>query len=650
MKNDPKMQIFFDEANRLMDSSRSFKDIFDIQCETWSKRTLFIFEDGKNKTKKVSYSMFKHICLQYGEAFDKKLSCPKGSFVALKMANSPKWAYTFWGLIIAGYNPLLINSILLKSDTARLINEADAKTIILDNDKESYDVESINVNSLQLGEESKRSEYASKVAFCTSGTTAKSRIFVYNSENICHQIYAAYVMPDTTDTIMYQKPEIRLITIVPFAHIFGFVANLLWFTFFGRCFVFTKTINPDEIVYMCKKYKVSHIFSVPLFWDRVAKSIHATLAKQSEGKQKLIAKTIAFNNKEISKTEAGFAASKIVVKKLKKQILGNDVVFCIAGGSALSKETLRTINGVGYPLYNGYGMTEIGITSVELSPDVSQRNKGAVGKPLYAVEYKLKDNELLVKSPQIHSETLINGKLEKASVDEEGYFHTGDIASIDEEGYAFIKGKQKDVIIGANGENIYPDDIETKFADIDLIDDLTVLGVPSKEGEKVTMVIYIGHKLNKEEIEKIENKIAENNEKLPLAVQVQEFYLSFSPLPTNASMKVMRYQLLDDLKNRPENFSKLSNADLVSFDGYDEKDIKEVSDHVIDIIGDVLNIDKKDIAPSAHVILDLGGDSFTYMSIIASVESEFDIKISTEMIGRLNTVNEFTLYILKNRN
>ena len=255
-----------------------------------------------------------------------------------------------------------------------------------------------------------------------------------------------------------------------------------------------------------------------------------------------------------------------------------------------------------------------------------------------------------MKSPQIHSETLINGKLEKASVDEEGYFHTGDIASIDEEGYTFIKGKQKDVIIGANGENIYPDDIETKFADIDLIDDLTVLGVPSNEGEKVTMVIYIGHKLNKEEIEKIENKIAENNEKLPLAMQVQEFYLSFSPLPTNASMKVMRYQLLDDLKNRPENFSKLSNADLVSFDEYDEKDIKEVSDHVIDIIGDVLNIDKKDIAPSAHVILDLGGDSFTYMSIIASVESEFNIKISTEMIGRLNTVNEFTLYILKNRN
>ena len=71
---------------------------------------------------------------------------------------------------------------------------------------------------------------------------------------------------------------------------------------------------------------------------------------------------------------------------------------------------------------------------------------------------------------------------------------------------------------------------------------------------------------------------------------------------------------------------------------------------MIDIISDVLNVDKKEIAPSSHIILDLGGDSFTYMSIIASVESEFNIKISSDMIGRLNTVNEFTLYILQNRN
>ena len=295
-------------------------------------------------------------------------------------------------------------------------------------------------------------------------------------------------------------------------------------------------------------------------------------------------------------------------------------------------------------------MTEIGITSVELSPNVIQRNKASVGKALYDVEYKIENGELLVKSPQIHSEILIDGKLEKAILDKDGYFHTGDIASIDEEGYVYIKGKSKDVVIGANGENIYPDEIETKFSDIDLIDDLSVLGIPTKDGEKLALIIYISRRLEKEEIEKLENQIADANERLPVAMQVQEFYLSTSPLPTNASMKVMRYQIIDDLKNRPEGFIKLSHGEIVSFEGFDEKDIRDISEHVIDIVSDVLGVDEKDIAPNSHVILDLGGDSFTYMSVIASIEAEFEIKIPTEMIGRLNTINEFTLYILKQKN
>lgn len=189
---------------------------------------------------------------------------------------------------------------------------------------------------------------------------------------------------------------------------------------------------------------------------------------------------------------------------------------------------------------------------------------------------------MLVKSPQIHSETLVNGNLEKAILDEEGYFHTGDIASIDEDGYAYIKGKLKDVVIGSNGENIYPDEIETKFADIDLIDDLSVLGIPTSEGEKLALVIYISHRLEKEEIEKLENQIADANERLPVAMQVQEFYLSTSPLPTNASMKVMRYQIIDDLKNRPEGFVKLGHGEIVSFEGLTKK-ISKISLNTLSI-------------------------------------------------------------------
>lgn len=648
MKIDPKMQIFFDIANKLLDSPKTFKDILDIEVDTWNKKTLFIYEDDRGRTIKISYASFKQFAYQYAYAFENEIKEQKGSFIALKMNNSPKWVYSLWGLIIAGFNVILINPITLTNDSNRLIKESGAKAIVSDKD-EKLDIPLINVENIKLTEKSKNTVFADKIAFSTSGTTGKSRIFVYNSTNLVYQIYAAYCMPETTKTIMYAKPDIRLITMIPFSHIFGFVANYLWYSFFGRTFVFTKSINPEEIVRITKKYKITHVYSVPLFWDRIAKLCNNAFALESEKKQKIIQKLIAYNNAEISKTEAGFIVTRIAKKKIKNKILGTSLVHCIAGGSALSKDTLRIINGIGYPLYNGYGMTEVGITSVELSPNVIQRNKASVGKPLTNIEYKLENGELLIKSPQIHSETLINGKLEKAIIDENGFFHTGDIAEIDEDGNTYIKGKLKDVVIGPNGENIYPDEIESKFKDIAEIDDLAVFGVNDANSEKLTMAIYIANKLSSDQIKNVQNKIAEANDRLPLSMQVQEFYLSTMPLPTNTSMKIMRYQLIDDLKNRPETFVKLSRGNNVSFDEFDEKDVKENLEHVIDIISDVLNVDKKDIAPSSHVIIDLGGDSFTYMSIIASVESEFNIKIETEMIGRLNTANEFTLYILKNK-
>ena len=73
MKNDPKMQVFYDEANRLMATSRTFKDIFDIEIETWSKRIIFIYENDNNKTKKVTYSQFEKIAKQYAFYFKNNL-------------------------------------------------------------------------------------------------------------------------------------------------------------------------------------------------------------------------------------------------------------------------------------------------------------------------------------------------------------------------------------------------------------------------------------------------------------------------------------------------------------------------------------------------------------------------------------------------
>lgn len=169
---------------------------------------------------------------------------------------------------------------------------------------------------------------------------------------------------------------------------------------------------------------------------------------------------------------------------VQNQLLGKKIRYCISGGGYLSLDTLNTINGIGYPLYNGFGMTEVGVTSVELSMNVEQRLKGSIGHPLHGVEYKLVNTtaiepntgELLIKSPITHYLEIIDGVKQKPVL-EDGYLHTGDIASVDETGHYYLKGRIKDVIINANGENVYPDEIEDYFKGIPGVNKVCVVGL-----------------------------------------------------------------------------------------------------------------------------------------------------------------------------
>lgn len=644
------MKPFYEIADRLMNSKKTFQDIFELSAklDIRNKNTeVFIYEkDGKKKS--LKYKNYYKEVIKYASQIAQELSdIEKGSYIAFKVNNNIHWPLGFWGLLAAGFKPLLINPILTQEDTEKLIKEANAKAIIID-DQKTYKTKSINISSLDFKHVGFKPSWANEMAVCTSGTTGESRIFVYDGEAMSHQIYAAYTMPNTTADVMYIG-KVRLLAMIPFSHIFGFVAVFLWYTFFGTTLVFPNSNNPSDLQKACVKYRCSHIYSVPLFWDTIAKKFLLSAKQEKESKQKLIQKMLAYNNGFITKYEAGLASKRFIQKIVQKKILGDQVTFCIAGGSYLSKNTLETINGLGYHLYNGYGMTEIGITSVELSPLVKQRNKGSVGKPLFDVEYKIKNEELCVKSKYIHTKRIIDGEEFPRDIDEDGYFHTGDIASIDDDGYTYIKGKIKDVVIGSNGENIYPDEIESKFKSLQNVNNLAVLGVKSDKGELLTLILEVKDGFTKDDIANLENQIKEINESIPLSMQIKDSFISKYPLPLNASMKIKKFALKSDFENNKENYLHLSNGIKINFDGYDKGEVDQIVGKLLDILAYELNLDKNSIAPNNHIIIDLGGDSFSYMAIIAEIETTFNIQISSEMVGKLNSANQFALYILQNR-
>ena len=429
---------------------------------------------------------------------------------------------------------------------------------------------------------------------------------------------------------------------IPFHHIFGFVAVFLWYTFYGKTLVFPKSNTPSDILLICQKVGITHVYSVPLFWDSLALSVTRKFALQSEDKQKLLEKMIAYNLKELEFKDAGLAANPIVADKVKKMLLGNKVKYCISGGGYLSAETLRTINGLGYPLYNGYGMTEIGVTSVELSQDVKHRLLGQIGHPLHDVEYKINENgELLVKSPTIHIIEIIGG-VEKDTLLDNGYFHTGDIVSEGEEGY-LIKGRMKDVIINANGENIFPDELEMYFRGLPLITNLSVLGTVSKDKalhEDITLVLELDDKATEEGIKELEASIKAI--KLPHDAKIDNIYLAKNKLPIANNMKVKRFVIKKEIENGSSQFV-LINAKKVSpkTRKLSEDAVKNILPVVRQLFSKVLVLPTFKIDDEDHWINDLGGDSMNYVELVQEIDHEFGIEIEEEKYGVLTCVNDF---------
>ena len=645
IKNADVVSSFLADAGNLLNTSRQFSAIYHHLMENNRKNIYAEYFNLNNKIKHYKYQKMDQNVKRFSSYLRGKIKGEDNSRIILKVANSPAWGEMFWAILMSGFVPVLIDAKTPRDNVENLAKQAKAIALISD-DNHEYSLNKIRVdNILQCSNDGKvNSKWANEVVFSSSGTTGDAKLMVFNGENFVHQICCSLDMGKESVDIMYPNKygKVKILAMIPFHHIFGFVAVFLWYTFYGKILVFPKSNTPSDILLICQKVGITHVYSVPLFWDSLALSVNRKFAMQSEDKQKLLEKMIAYNLKEIEYKDAGLAANPIVADKVKKMLLGSKVKYCISGGGYLSNETLRTINGLGYPLYNGYGMTEIGVTSVELSQDVKQRLLGQIGHPLHAVEYKINnENELLVKSPTIHIREIIGGE-EKATVLDDGYFHTGDIVALGQDGY-LIKGRMKDVIINANGENIFPDELEMYFKGLPLITNLSVLGTVSKDKalhEDITLVLELDDKATEEEIKELEKTIKEI--KLPHDVKIDNIYLAKNRLPIANNMKVKRFVIKKEIENGSNKFV-LINAKKASpkTRKLSEDAIKNILPKVRQLFSQVLVLPTFKIDDEDHWINDLGGDSMNYVELVQEIDHLFNIEIEEEKYGVLTCVNDF---------
>ena len=650
------VKAFMSATEKLASTNMTMEDIYTAIVERNPQKDIALYFD-EGRPKHQTYDEFRNAVFKTASQLWGLFSgIAPNTVVGLKIKNSPRWPVMFWAILMSGHIPLLIDARLATENANNLLRQSHAAALIC-NDEAEFVVPSYRINDIANREMdySFNPEWANNVIFCSSGTTGDAKMMVFSGKNLCAQILGSLSMPDMTLDLMYPG-DIRILAMLPFHHIFGFVAVLLWYTYYGKTLVYPSSLATNDLLGACREGKCTHIYSVPLFWDGLAQTISRTIATLKPSKSDLVSKMIAYNTHKISKREAGLAARKFALHSFQKKVLGKHVRYCISGGGFLSPRTQALVNGLGYNLYNGFGMTEIGVVCVDMSTRVEQRMKGSIGRPIHGVEMKVNckegetQGEVLVKSPITHEREIVGGKEVPTPLTEDGFFRTGDIGTVDNHGNLFLKGRLKDTIILANGENVFPDEIEYYFKDVAGLNNVVCLGAkrPGNSEEKITLVCEVDNSVDEAAIERIYSDIKAINDTLPSEKKVQDILLDKRPLPMSSSMKVKRFVLKEAIEKGSSDFIGVDAPAkvTVSFDGYDPKEVEATMKKVIKCFAKVLMLPEFKIDPEAVWTTDLGGDSMSYIEVCQLIDKECKVHIPEEQYGILANANDFTKEVL----
>ena len=373
----------------------------------------------------------------------------------------------------------------------------------------------------------------------TSGTSGFSKAVMLTHKNLTSNAYAASGLLDV-------KPGSVFLSILPMSHTYEFTTGFILPLLMGARIAYAgKTPTPAILQNLCAHEKPFAIFAVPLVLEKIYKK--RVLPKIEKSRvMKLICRTRVgkkFINKRIGQ--------KLI------EFFGGELVLMGVGGASLNPDVEEFLIEAEFPYLVGYGLTE----SAPLIAGGPAGDKtialGSAGKPIPGVEIKIVDpdpdtgiGEICACGPNVMKGYYNDPDATAEVVSADGWLATGDLGLIDEQGNLHIKGRSKNVIVMANGENVYPEAIEHKinayhwvveslivenngqlnawiYPDYESIDDVTA-------GQN--------RQQRKEYLQSLLEKMRKDlNSQLPTASRIAEVYERREPFIKTATHKIKRY-------------------------------------------------------------------------------------------------------------
>lgn len=337
------------------------------------------------------------------------------------------------------------------------------------------------------------------------------------------------------------KPKIgkncNILSTLPMAHMYGLMTEFIFNIVLGNhIFFLTRQPSPTLISEALNETKPDIIFAVPLVIDKIVRK-HVFPRVQTNWVRLLTSMPVL---------------SKRIKEKIREFVLGEfgkHPYEVVVGGAPLNKEIENFFVSIGFPIAMGYGTTETAplITFAHQDDYVA----GSCGVAVKHMEVKvLSDDpqnvpgELVCRGINVMKGYYKNPEATHAVIDKDGWFHTGDLATMSADGHFFIKGRSKNMLLGANGQNIYPEEIEDRLNSMALVSESIIV----QRNNKLVALIHPDYDeassmgFTAEDLEHImdQNRV-ELNSQMPSFAKISSIQIHENEFEKTAKKSIKRY-------------------------------------------------------------------------------------------------------------
>jgi acyl carrier protein len=322
--------------------------------------------------------------------------------------------------------------------------------------------------------------------------------------------------------------------------------------------------------------------------------------------------------------------AKTAFKELREELFGDSICFMITGGGGVSPEALRFFNAIGYTLANGYGMTEIGITSVEDSDKRKKRVLASIGSPFCCTEYRVSEaGELEVKGKTRASRIMQDGKEKISNFDE--WFETHDLARVENDGRYYLLGREDDLIVCKNGEKINPELVEGDL----YVPNVEALCLFADAQKRPTLILSVSNCFTAEKIQEVYDNVKEALEKAKIKDEVQNIVLTKDKLLDSSDFKVSRKKIAK--RFAAGEFTLLDRQTAATAEQF----LSTLEKELRACFAETLQIPEDSVTKTADFFMDLGGSSLDYFTLLDMMKEKFDIEVEVTEEEQPSTVEDF---------